>query len=133
MLENRRLILAHFWLAFALFVVALALGAWQMFVRSPLDTWISDPEWYYRSLTAHGTVMAYVLPTLVAMAFGYSISQAALKQPLIGVRWAWLGLALVAVGAITAVIPVALGRASVLYTFYPPLLWARGSGLRCFP
>jgi len=63
-LENRRLILAHFWLAFALFVVALALGAWQMFVRSPLDTWISDPEWYYRSLTAHGTVMAYVLPTL---------------------------------------------------------------------
>jgi cytochrome c oxidase subunit 1 len=121
-LENRRLILAHFWLAFALFVVALALGAWQMFVRSPLDTWISDPEWYYRSLTAHGTVMAYVLPTLVAMAFGYSISQAALKQPLIGVRWAWLGLALVAVGAITAVIPVALGRASVLYTFYPPLI-----------
>ena len=56
------------------------------------------------------------------MAFGYSISQAALKQPLIGVRWAWLGLALVAVGAITAVIPVALGRASVLYTFYPPLI-----------
>jgi cytochrome c oxidase subunit 1 len=121
-LENRRLILAHFWLAFTLFAVALALGAWQMFVRSPLDTWISDPEWYYRSLTAHGTVMAYVLPTLVAMAFGYSISQAALKQPLIGVRWAWLGLALVAIGAVTAVIPVALGRASVLYTFYPPLI-----------
>ena len=122
MLNNRQLILAHFWLAFGLFAVSLALGAWQMFVRSPLHTWISDPEWYYRSLTAHGTVMAYVLPTLVAMAFGYSISQAALKQPLIGVRWAWLGLALVAVGAVTAVIPVALGRASVLYTFYPPLI-----------
>jgi cytochrome c oxidase subunit 1 len=121
-LENRRLILAHFWLAFGLFTLALVLGAWQMFVRSPLQTWISDPEWYYRSLTAHGTVMAYVLPTLVAMAFGYSISQAALKQPLIGVRWAWLGLALVAVGAVTAVVPVALGRASVLYTFYPPLI-----------
>jgi len=121
-LENRRLILAHFWLAFGLFAVALVLGAWQMFVRSPLHAWISDPEWYYRSLTAHGTVMAYVLPTLVAMAFGYSISQAALKQPLIGARWAWLGLALVAIGAITAVVPVALGRASVLYTFYPPLI-----------
>ena len=121
-MENRRLILAHFWLAFGLFAVALVLGAWQMFVRSPLHAWISDPELYYRSLTAHGTVMAYVLPTLVAMGFGYSISQAALKQRLIGVRWAWLGLALVAIGAVTAVVPVALGRASVLYTFYPPLI-----------
>jgi cytochrome c oxidase subunit I len=121
-LENRRLILGHFWLAFALFAVALVLGAWQMFIRSPLHPWISDPEWYYRSLTAHGTVMAYVFPTLVAMGFGYSISQASLNQPLIGVRWAWLGLLLVAVGAITAVVPVALGRASVLYTFYPPLI-----------
>ena len=121
-MNNRQLILAHFWLAFGLFAVALVLGAWQMLVRSPLLSWIPDPEWYYRSVTAHGTVMAYVFPTLVAMGFGYAISQAALNQALIGVRWAWLGLALVAIGAVTAVIPVALGRASVLYTFYPPLI-----------
>jgi cytochrome c oxidase subunit 1 len=37
-------------------------------------------------------------------------------------RWAWLGLGLVFVGTITAVVPVALGLASVLYTFYPPLI-----------
>ena len=73
MLVNRKLILAHFWLAFAVFGLALFLGAWQMFVRSPLYTWISNPEWYYRSLTAHGTVMGYVFPTLVAMGFGYAI------------------------------------------------------------
>jgi cytochrome c oxidase subunit 1 len=121
-LNNRQLILGHFWLAFGLFAVALVMGAWQMWVRSPLLPWISDPEWYYRSVTAHGTVMAYVFPTLVAMGFGYAISQAALQQNLIGVRWAWLGLILVAVGAVMAVIPVALGRASVLYTFYPPLI-----------
>ena len=122
MLNNRQLILAHFWLAFGLFAVALVLGAWQMLIRGPLLSWIPDPEWYFRSVTAHGTVMAYVFPTLVAMGFGYAISQAALNQALIGVRWAWLGLALVAIGAVTAVIPVALGRASVLYTFYPPLI-----------
>ena len=69
MLVNRRLILAHFWLAFAVFGLALFLGAWQMLVRSPLYTWIGNPEWYYRSLTAHGTAMAYVFPTLVAMGF----------------------------------------------------------------
>ena len=122
MLVNRKLILAHFWLAFAVFGLALCLGAWQMFVRSPLYTWISNPEWYYRSLTAHGTVMGYVFPTLVAMGFGYAITESALQQRLVGVRWAWAGFWLIVVGAIIATVPVALGRASVLYTFYPPLI-----------
>ncbi|MDX8449486.1 b(o/a)3-type cytochrome-c oxidase subunit 1 [Mesorhizobium captivum] len=122
MLNSRRLILAHFWLAFAVFGLALVLGAWQMFIRSPLHTWIGNPEWYYRSLTAHGTVMGYVFPTLVAMGFGYAISESSLKQPLIGRRWAWAGFWLILVGAVTAMVPVSLGRASVLYTFYPPLI-----------
>ena len=122
MLANRKLILAHFWLAFAVFGLALVLGAWQMFIRSPLGTWLSDPELYYRSLTAHGTVMAYVLPTLVAMGFGYAISESALEQRLVGVRWAWAGFWLIVAGAVMAMIPVAFGRASVLYTFYPPLI-----------
>lgn len=122
MLANRKLILAHFWLAFIVFGVALVLGAWQMFIRSPLHTWLSDPEWYYRSLTAHGTVMGYVFPTLVAMGFGYAISESALEQRLVGVRWAWTGFWLIVAGAVMAMVPVALGRASVLYTFYPPLI-----------
>ena len=122
MLENRKLVLAHFWLAFAVFGLALILGAWQMFVRSPLYNWISNPEWYYRSLTAHGTVMGYVFPTLVAMGFGYAITESALKQRLVGLRWAWAGFWLIVAGAIMAMVPVALGRASVLYTFYPPLI-----------
>jgi len=119
---SRRLILAHFWLAFAGFGLALLLGEWQMFVRSPLHAWIGDPEYYYRSVTAHGTTMAYVLPTLVAMGFGYFITETALKRPLIGRNWAWAGFTLVAVGTVTAVIPVSMGLASVLYTFYPPLI-----------
>jgi cytochrome c oxidase subunit I len=121
-LANRKLILAHFWLAFLVFGLALFLGAWQMFVRSPLYTWISNPEWYYRSLTAHGTVMGYVFPTLVAMGFGYAISESALQQRLVGVRWAWAGFWLIVAGAVMAMVPVSLGRASVLYTFYPPLI-----------
>jgi len=121
-LSSRRLVLAHFWLAFAAFGLALLLGAWQMFIRSPLHTWISNPEWYYRSLTAHGTVMGYVFPTLVAMGFGYAISEVSLKQRLVGLRWAWAGYWLVVVGAVMAMVPVSLGRASVLYTFYPPLI-----------
>src|ERR1700748_296603 len=93
-----------------------------MFVRSPLFTWISDPELYYRSVTAHGTVMGYVFPTLVAMGFGYFISEASLGPPLIGRRWALAGYFMILVGSIAAVVPVALGLDSVLYTFYPPMI-----------
>src|SRR5215475_4570124 len=116
------MILAHFWLAFGGFGLALLLGAWQMWVRSPLHPWIGDPELYYRSVTAHGTTLGYVFPTLVAMGFGYAITEAALKRPLIGLKWAWAGWILVAIGALTALTPVSLGLASVLYTFYPPMV-----------
>jgi cytochrome c oxidase subunit 1 len=120
--SSRWLILAHFWSAFAGFGAALLLGAWQMFVRSPLSAPLGDPEWYYRSVTAHGTTMAYVMPTLVAMGYGYFVAEAVLKRKLIGLHWAWVGFALVAVGTVMAIAPVALGLASVLYTFYPPLI-----------
>ncbi|MEW6436579.1 MAG: cbb3-type cytochrome c oxidase subunit I [Pseudomonadota bacterium] len=122
MLTSKRLVLAHFALAFGLFGLALLLGAWQMFVRSPLNVFDIDPELYYRSVTAHGTVMGYVFPTLVAMGFGYAITEFAFEKPLVGQRWAWAGFILVAIGAVTAMIPVSIGRASVLYTFYPPMV-----------
>ena len=122
MLLARRLVLAHFWVAFVAFTVAIVLGEWQMFVRSPLHAWIDKPELYYRSVTAHGTVMAYVFPPLVAMGFGYAITELALKRPLFGLRWAWGGFGLVIVGTVMASAPIAVGRASVLYTFYPPLI-----------
>jgi cytochrome c oxidase subunit 1 len=118
----KRLVLAHFWLAFVAFFVALLLGSWQMLVRSPLLSWVGNPELYYRSVTAHGTVMAYVLPTLVAMGFGYAICELALKQRLIGLKWAWAAFIMLAVGAVMAMVPVAMGRASVLFTFYPPMI-----------
>jgi cytochrome c oxidase subunit I len=121
-INARRLILAHFWIAFASFALALPLGEWQMLVRSPLHAWLDNPEHYYRSVTAHGSVMAYVFPTLVAMGFGYAISVNSLQRPLAGLRWAWAALGLVVAGTLLALVTVALGRASVLYTFYPPLI-----------
>ena len=42
----------------------------------PLSDWVGNPEHYYRSVTAHGTVMGRILPTLVAMGFGYAITGA---------------------------------------------------------
>src|SRR6476659_4850869 len=93
-----------------------------MFVRSPLSAWVSDPEHYDRSVTAHGTVMGYVFPTLVAMGFGYAITELALKRPLIGLGWAWAGFWLVVAGTALAAATIGVSKASVLYTFYPPML-----------
>lgn len=122
MFLSRKLVLAHFWVAFIAFFAAILLGEWQMYIRSPLHAWINNPEYYYRSVTAHGTVMAYVMPTLVAMGFGYAITELALKRPLIGIRWAWAGFWLVIAGTVVAALTMAAGKASVLYTFYPPML-----------
>src|SRR5690242_17080473 len=118
----RKLVLAHFWVAFIAFSAAILLGEWQMFVRSPLAQWVNNPEHYYRSVTAHGVVMAYVLPTLIAMGFGYAVTELALKRPLIGLKWAWIGFWLLIVGTVMAAATIALGKASVLYTFYPPMI-----------
>jgi cytochrome c oxidase subunit 1 len=118
---SSRLVLAHFWAAFATFAVAIPLGAWQMLVRSPLHQWI-PPELYYRAVTAHGTTFAYVFPTLIAMGFGYAVCAVSLGRPMRGLSLAWISFALVIVGAAIALATVVAGKATVLYTFYPPLL-----------
>jgi len=119
--RHRSLVLAHCWVAFAVFAVAAVLGVWQMWVRSPLHAPFADPENYFRSVTAHGASMAYVLTTFFVMGFGYYVAETALNRPLPGPRWAWGGFILGIVGTLLAVITVASGRATVLFTFYPPL------------
>jgi cytochrome c oxidase subunit 1 len=66
--------------------------------------------------------MAYVFPTLVAMGFGYFVTELRAEAPLIGLRWAWRVCAGRGRRHVTAMVPVALGLASVLYTFYPPMI-----------
>lgn len=118
---SNRLVLAHLWAAFAALGLAIPLGAWQMLVRSPLHRWV-DPERYYAAVTAHGSTLAYIFPTLIAMGFGYAVCAVSLGRPMHGIRLAWASLWLVIGGAVVALATVAAGRATVLYTFYPPLL-----------
>jgi len=116
-----RLCLAHLWLAFAAFVGAAALGVWQMWVRSPLGAHTGTPGDYYMSVTAHGVAMAYVLSTFFIMGFGYFVAVTALQRPLPGQGWAWAAFVAGVVGVVMALVSIALGKASVLFTFYPPL------------
>jgi cytochrome c oxidase subunit 1 len=123
--RSDRLALSHLWVAFGFFVPAVVLGAWQMLMRSPLPAPLDDPHAYYASVTLHGTVMAYVVTTFFAMGFGYAVAATSLGRPVRGVIAAWIGFATCLIGTLMAAAAVLSGRASVLYTFYPPLLGSR--------
>lgn len=116
-----RLILTHVGTAFGAFALAAVLGAWQMAARSPLGAPGASPETYYASVTAHGSIMAYAMPILFIMGFGYFVAVTALDRPLPNAKLPWVGYWLAVIGVAMAVTPIVLGKASVLYTFYPPL------------
>jgi cytochrome c oxidase subunit 1 len=120
--HNRWLALSHYWVAFATFLPAVVLGAWQMLMRSPLPAPLDDSAAYYASVTLHGTAMAYVVTTFFIMGFGYAVAATSLGRPIRGVTAAWVGFAICLLGTVMAVAAILSGQASVLYTFYPPLL-----------
>src|SRR6476659_3053363 len=120
--NSSRLALYHYWVAFGVFLPAVVLGAWQMLMRSPLPAPLDDPNAYYASVTLHGTAMAYVVTTFFAMGFGYAVRATSLGRPVRGVAAAWIGFVICLIGTLMAVATVLAGHASVLYTFYPPLL-----------
>lgn len=116
-----RLTLAHLWVAFGAFAVACVFGLWQMLARSPIPAPGFTPSNYFLSVTAHGALMAYILTTFFIMGFGYFTAERALQRPLPALRLAWAGYFIALAGTLVAVVTVLSGRASVLYTFYPPL------------
>src|SRR6476660_2016606 len=120
--NSSRLALYHYWVAFAVFLPAVVLGAWQMLMRSPLPAPLDDPDAYYASVTLHGTAMAYVVTTFFAMGFGYAVTATSLSRPVQGITAAWIGFAVCLIGTLMAVVAILSCKASVLCTFYPPLL-----------
>lgn len=75
---------------------------------------------YYQGLTLHGTINAIVFTTFFAVAFGHAVIRFHLDKP-ISLAASWTSLILMTAGTLMVAAPVLLGKASVLYTFYPPL------------
>jgi cytochrome c oxidase subunit 1 len=115
-----RLSLAHLWVGFALFGVATFLGLYQLLERNGVVR--SSAAGYYGSMTLHGVVMAFVLTTFFFVGFGYFVSATSLGRPVLWPRLAWLGFAAMLIGSVVAALAIASGRATVLYTFYPPMV-----------
>ena len=76
---------------------------------------------YYQGLTLHGVLNALVYTTFFIVGFLTFTTVHSLNEKL---RHPWLnilGFVLMAVGLVITAVPLLLNKASVLYTFYPPL------------
>ncbi len=116
-----RLTLANFWVAVGAFGLAAMMAVMQALSRANTALPFRSPQLYYLSVTAHGVLMAVVFTTFFIMALGYVIARTALRRPLSteGLGWASFWVALL--GTALAAAAILSGRATVLYTFYPPL------------
>ncbi len=75
---------------------------------------------YYQGLTLHGVINAVVLTTFFAVAFGHATMTFYLKKEP-NIKWMWVSACSMLVGTVLAAWAMLAGKASVLYTFYPPL------------
>jgi cytochrome c oxidase subunit I len=116
-----RLAVTNIGVAVAAFGIAAAMAIMQALSRANLDLPFRSAEMYYMSVTAHGTLMALVFTTFFIMGFGYVVAQHALGAALAMRRTAWISFWIAALGTIDALAVILAGKATVLYTFYPPL------------
>ncbi len=121
MIASRRLAMANFWVAISAFAVAAAMAVMQALSRADLDLPWRTAKMYYLSVTAHGVLMALVFTTFFIMGLGYVISERALGRPIELKRLAWGSFWVALLGTALTAWTIFWGKASVLYTFYPPL------------
>ncbi len=121
MIRSARLALANIWVAIAAFTVAAAMALMQALSRADLDLPWRTARMYYLSVTAHGVLMALVFTTFFIMGLGYVLVERSLDRPIAMRKLAWGSFWVALVGTAAAAWAIAAGKATVLYTFYPPL------------
>jgi cytochrome c oxidase subunit 1 len=117
----RRLALAHLGVAIASFGIASAMAMMQALSRANLDLPFRNASMYYMSVTAHGTLMALVFTTFFIMGLGYVVAERALEREVAYRRLAWVSFWVAVAGTAATVVAILAFKATVLYTFYPPL------------
>ncbi|ETI70732.1 cbb3-type cytochrome c oxidase subunit I [Neobacillus vireti] len=119
--EDARITKTYLFVAFMALLIGGLLGLLQGLNRAGL---LELPSWlnYYQVLTAHGLLLVVVLTAFFTIGYFYAGLSHTLGGLLPKVRkMAWIGFGLKIVGFVFAVIPILMGNASVMYTFYPPM------------
>ncbi|GMQ89171.1 MAG: hypothetical protein BMS9Abin09_0632 [Gammaproteobacteria bacterium] len=119
-----------------LLALGVALTRWPAVHLLPADQ-------FYMFLTAHGIDALLFWVIFFEIAILYFASSTLLRCRLAGPRWAWLGFALMVIGAITTNVSIFQGNSSVMMTSYVPMqaaphfylgliLFAVGALIGCF-
>ena len=119
--REARLALTHLWFAVGAFGLAAMMGVMQGQSRANTALPFRSPKLFYLSVTAHGVLMALVFTTFFIMGLGYVLCRTTLDRPLEARRLAWASFWVAVIGTLAAAAMILLGKATVLYTFYPPL------------
>jgi cytochrome c oxidase subunit I len=117
----KRIIFLELAIPVALLTLGVYHGLMQTVYRAGVlhDTSFAKLD-YYQGLTLHGVINAIVLTTFFAVAFGHAtITFYFKKEP--NKKLMWLSFWLKVIGTTMAAWAMLAGKASVLYTFYPPL------------
>jgi cytochrome c oxidase subunit 1 len=121
MIPSRRLAAAYIGVAIGAFGIASFMALMQALSRASLDLPYRSAQMYYMSVTAHGVLMALVFTTFFIMGLGIVFSETSLDRPMRGPRLNWIAFWVAVFGTTITVWSILTGKASVLYTFYPPL------------
>jgi len=105
-------------------IVFLAVGG-LMGLLVALTRWpavhLLPAEWFYLVLTGHGANVLLFWIIFFEIAVLYFASTILLNSRMVAPKLAWLGFALMVVGAVLTNIAVLQGDSSVMFTSYPPM------------
>jgi cytochrome c oxidase subunit 1 len=117
----KRIIFLELAIPVALLIIGIYHGLMQTIYRSGVIQQTSFAKLdYYQGLTLHGVINAIVLTTFFAVAFGHvTMTFYIKKEP--NKLLMRISMWLMITGTVMAAWAMLAGKASVLYTFYPPL------------
>lgn len=121
---ERRFIGGHLFVAIVALGIGSIFGPLQALEYSNVDLYgLLDPviKSYYQGLTLHGVLNALVWTTFFIVGFTNFTTIKGLGRPLSHPRVNQAGFAVMVLGLLMAAVPLLLNKATVLYTFYPPL------------
>lgn len=119
--KDARLSLTYFTVSFIALLIGGFLGLFQGLNRAGL---MELPTWfdYYQTLTTHGILLVLVFTTTFVIGYFYAGISHTMGGLLPKVRkFGWTAFGLLVIGVVFVVTTVAMGNASVMYTFYPPM------------
>lgn len=120
--RDAKLAMAHLYVAFIALALGGLMGLLQVLVRSG-EFQLPFGIDYYQVLTVHGVLLGLVLTTFFILGFqAAAVSRTAGPMTDKARKTGWVGFWLMTAGTTMAAVMILLKKASVLFTFYAPLM-----------